>query len=153
MDISDMRCHFVYAALMIVLLLLLTKSAYSFSPEEQSVIDKAQKSLNSNYNNSTEVATDESIIPSVTLLIWTGVRDCDSIDTSKDPVSFMGLVGTVLSGALSNKTRDINTTQIMDTQMPNFESRLECIGYNWGLAIANQYQMNMSMPNFTEKYK
>jgi len=38
----------------------------------------------------------------------------------------------------------------MDTQMPNFNSRLECIGYNWGLAIANQYQMNMSISNFTE---
>ena len=30
---------------------MLTKSAYSFSPEEQSVIDKAQNSLDLNYNN------------------------------------------------------------------------------------------------------
>lgn len=132
--------------------MLLTKTAYSFNPEEQSVIHKAQKSLDLNYNDS-QVATNERIIPSITLLIWTGVKDCDSIDTSKDPVSFMGLIGTVLGRALANKTQEINVTQIMDTQMPNFNSRLQCIGYNWGLAIANQYQMNMSMSNITEKHK
>ena len=63
-------------------------------------------------------------------------------------MSFGDLIGTVLAGALTNKTQ-INVTQIMDTQMPNFNSRLQCIGYNWGLAIANQYQINMSMSNKT----
>jgi hypothetical protein len=141
--------------IIITFFLLLTKSANSFSPEEQSVIDKAQKSLDLNYNNnnSSQVKTNESIIPSITLLIWTGVKDCDSIDTSKDPVSFMGLIGTVLANALTNSTNEINTTQIMDTQMPNFESRLQCIGYNMGLSYANQYQMNMSMSDIAEKYK
>jgi hypothetical protein len=143
----------LFSIIIITLFLLFTKTAYSFSPAEQSVIDKAQRSLDSNYNNNSQVATNESIIPSITLLIWTGVKDCDSIDTSKDPVSFMGLIGTVLAGALTNSTNEINTTQIMDTQMPNFESRLQCIGYNLGLSYANQYQMNMSMSNFTEKYK
>jgi len=127
--------------------LLLTKSAYSFNTEEQSVIDKAHKSLDLNYNNNkgSQVATNESIIPSITLLIWTGVKDCNSIDTSKDPVSFMGLIGGVLASAMANKTEEVNVTQIMDTQMPNFNSRLECIGYNWGMAIANQYQINNSL--------
>ena len=147
-----MKYHVLYTILIILPVLILTKSAYSFSPEEQSVIDKAQRSLDLNYNNNSQVATNESIIPSITLLIWTGVKDCDSIDTTKDPVSFMGLIGTVLVGALTNKTQEINTTQIMDTQMPNFESRLQCIGYNLGLAMANQYQMNMSMSTITEKY-
>lgn len=150
---KESQWNLLFSIIIITFLLLLTKNAYSFSPEEQSVIDKAQKSLDSNYNNNSQVATNESIIPSITLLIWTGVKDCDSIDTSKDPVSFMGLIGTVLAGALTNKTNEINTTQIMDTQMPNFESGLQCIGYNWGLAIANQYEMNMSMSNMTEKYK
>jgi hypothetical protein len=134
---------------------MLTKSAYSFSPEEQSVIDKVQKSLDSDYNNNKTInlATNESIIPSITLLIWTGIKDCDSIDTSKDPVSFMGLIGAVLASAMANKTKEVNVTQIMDTQMPNFNSRLECFGYNLGLVIANQYQMNMSMSNILEKSK
>lgn len=126
--------------------MLLTKTAYSFNPEEQSVIHKAQKSLDLNYNNS-QVATNERIIPS----IWTGVKDCDHIDTSKDPVSFMGLIGTVLGRALANKTQEINVTQIMDTQMPNLIhvcNVSDIIG-----AIANQYQMNMSMSNITEKHK
>jgi hypothetical protein len=154
MDSSDMKYHVLYTTLVIALLFMLTKNVYSFSLEEQSVIDKAQKSLDLNYNNnikSSQVATNERIIPSITLLIWTGVKDCDSIDTSKDPVSFMGLIGTVLGRALANKTQEINVTQIM----ANFKSRLQCIGYNWGLAIANQYQMNMSMSmsNITEKHK
>jgi hypothetical protein len=156
MDSSDMKYHVLYTTLVIALLFMLTKNVYSFSLEEQSVIDKAQKSLDLNYNNnikSSQVAANERIIPSITLLIWTGVKDCDSIDTSKDPVSFMGLIGTVLGRALANKTQEINVTQIM----ANFKSRLQCIGYNWGLAIANQYQMNMSMSmsmsNITEKHK
>jgi hypothetical protein len=69
-----MKYHVLYTTLVIALLFMLTKNVYSFSLEEQSVIDKAQKSLDLNYNNnikSSQVATNEPIIPSITLLIWT----------------------------------------------------------------------------------
>lgn len=85
---------------------------------------------------------------SLPISLWSEVKDCDSIDTSKDPVSFMGLVGTVLTNQMTENPQEINVTQMMDNSMPNLKARLECVGATIALSLVNEYQIGLHYTNW-----